>query len=152
MGSRRLLPSPTAPPWWRWDGDHPDPGIRRARCRSFVSGFAPPGPRAVAWSRSRGVPFIPGVLTPTEIHTALAAGAPAVKLFPASVGGPALVKALLGPHPDLRVIPTGGVDESNAGAYLDAGAVAVGVGDWLTAGPDLDAITRRARTLASIAR
>jgi 2-dehydro-3-deoxyphosphogluconate aldolase/(4S)-4-hydroxy-2-oxoglutarate aldolase len=105
----------------------------------------------VSWAHSRGVPFIPGVFTPTEIQTALAAGAPAVKLFPASLGGPALVRALVAPYPDLRVIPTGGVDDSNAGSYLEAGALAVGVGGWLTGGTDLDVIEDRARALASIA-
>jgi 2-dehydro-3-deoxyphosphogluconate aldolase / (4S)-4-hydroxy-2-oxoglutarate aldolase len=106
----------------------------------------------LAWARSRGIPFIPGVFTPTEIHTALEVGVPAVKLFPASVGGPQLLKALLAPYPNLAVIPTGGVDDSNARAYLEAGAAAVGVGGWLTGGADLDEITRRARALASIAR
>lgn len=105
----------------------------------------------VSWASSRGVPFIPGVFTPTEIQAALAAGAAAVKLFPASVGGPALVRALLGPYPDLPVIPTGGVDDTNARSYLDAGAVAVGVGGWLTGGTDLGLIEERARGLASIA-
>ncbi len=105
----------------------------------------------VVWSSSHDVPFIPGVLTPTEIHTALSAGVSAVKLFPASVGGPEMLRALLGPYPELPVIPTGGVDDTNAGAYLEAGAQAVGVGGWLTGGTDLDLITRRARSLASIA-
>jgi 2-dehydro-3-deoxyphosphogluconate aldolase/(4S)-4-hydroxy-2-oxoglutarate aldolase len=102
------------------------------------------------WSRSKGVPLVPGAFTPTEIQTAISAGAPAVKLFPAHLGGPQLVKTLLGPHPDLALIPTGGVDASNAGAYLEAGAVAVGVGGWLTGSPDLEEVTRRARMLASI--
>lgn len=104
----------------------------------------------LAWARSRAVPFIPGVFTPSEIHRALESGAPAVKLFPAAVGGPDLLKALLGPYPELAVIPTGGVDDTNARAYLEAGAVAVGVGGWLTGGADLDEITRRARVLASV--
>lgn len=108
--------------------------------------------KLVTWARSREVPFVPGVFTPTEIHTALAAGASVVKLFPASLGGPSLVKAILGPYPDLAVIPTGGVDDRNARAYLDAGAVAVGIGGWLTGGTDLGVVTTRARVLASIAR
>jgi len=102
------------------------------------------------WARSRDVPLIPGVFTPTEIHAAVRAGAPAVKLFPASLGGPELVKSLLGPYPDLTVIPTGGVDAGNMLEYLQAGAAAVGVGGWLTGGTDLDEVTKRAGLLASI--
>lgn len=105
----------------------------------------------MAWSSTRGVPFIPGVFTPTEIHAARMAGARAVKLYPASLGGPTLLRGLLGPYPDLAVIPTGGVDGSNAAAYLEAGAVAVGVGGWLTGGTDPGLIAERARLLASIA-
>ena len=90
---------------------------------------------------SIGLPFIPGAMTPTEIVTAWAAGATLVKLFPASAVGPALVRELRGPLPDVPLLPTGGVDASNAAAFLDAGAVAVGVGSALTRG---DAATRRA--------
>ena len=79
-------------------------------------------------SLTRGLPFIPGALTPTEIATAWDAGATFVKLFPASAVGPALVRELSGPLPDVAVIPTGGVDATNATAFLDAGAVAVGIG------------------------
>jgi 2-dehydro-3-deoxyphosphogluconate aldolase/(4S)-4-hydroxy-2-oxoglutarate aldolase len=102
------------------------------------------------WARAEGVPFVPGGFTATEIHTAVEAGAPAVKVFPAHLGGPDMVKALHGPYPDIALIPTGGVDDSNAGAYLKAGAVAVGVGGWLTGVNDLEEVTRRARALASI--
>jgi 2-dehydro-3-deoxyphosphogluconate aldolase/(4S)-4-hydroxy-2-oxoglutarate aldolase len=98
----------------------------------------------MAWASSNRIPFIPGVFTPTEIHTALAARAPAVKLFPASVGGPKLSKSLLGPYPNLAAIPTGGVDDGNARAHLEAGASAVGVGGWLTGDTDLSEVTRRA--------
>lgn len=75
-----------------------------------------------------GMPFIPGALTPTEIAAAWAAGATFVKLFPASAAGPALVRELHGPMPDVALIPTGGVDLANARAFLDAGAAAVGIG------------------------
>lgn len=104
----------------------------------------------VAWAHSNGVPFIPGALTPTEIHSAVEAGVPAVKLFPASLGGPPLVEALIGPYPHLRVIPTGGVDDTNAGDYLNAGAIAVGVGGWLTGSKDHSETSRRASIIASI--
>ena len=78
------------------------------------------------------LPFIPGGFSPTELHAAWLAGATFVKLFPASVAGPSLIRELHGPLPDIEVIPTGGVDGSNAHAFLDAGAVAVGLGSALT--------------------
>jgi 2-dehydro-3-deoxyphosphogluconate aldolase/(4S)-4-hydroxy-2-oxoglutarate aldolase len=79
-----------------------------------------------------GLPFIPGALTPTEIVAAWNAGATFVKLFPASAVGPALVRELRGPLPDVALIPTGGVDASNAAAFLEAGAAAVGIGSAIT--------------------
>jgi 2-dehydro-3-deoxyphosphogluconate aldolase/(4S)-4-hydroxy-2-oxoglutarate aldolase len=74
---------------------------------------------------------LPGVFTPTEVAAALDAGAEAVKLFPSSIGGIGHLKALLAPFPGLRVVPTGGVDSSNAAAWLAAGALAVGAGGEL---------------------
>lgn len=102
------------------------------------------------WAEESGVPLIPGALTPTEIATAWRYGPPAVKVFPAHVGGPDYVKSLLGPYPDLRLIPTGGVDRGNAADYLIAGAVAVGVGGWLTGHTDLAVVTERAAQLKHI--
>lgn len=85
----------------------------------------------------RELPFVPGALTPTEIRVAWRAGATFVKLFPASAVGPALVRELRGPLPDVELIPTGGIDTSNASAFLAAGAAAVGVGGALARGtPD----------------
>jgi 2-dehydro-3-deoxyphosphogluconate aldolase / (4S)-4-hydroxy-2-oxoglutarate aldolase len=78
-----------------------------------------------------GLPFIPGALTPTEMRSAWSAGATFVKLFPASAVGPQFVRELRGPLPEIELIPTGGIDAGNAAAYLDAGAVAVGVGGAL---------------------
>jgi 2-dehydro-3-deoxyphosphogluconate aldolase / (4S)-4-hydroxy-2-oxoglutarate aldolase len=74
------------------------------------------------------MPVIPGAYTPTEIDNAWRSGATFVKLFPASSLGPAHVRELGGPLSEIEVIPTGGIDGSNAAAYLEAGAVAVGVG------------------------
>jgi 2-dehydro-3-deoxyphosphogluconate aldolase / (4S)-4-hydroxy-2-oxoglutarate aldolase len=74
---------------------------------------------------------LPGTLTPTEVAAALAAGAQAVKLFPASAFGPSYLKALLGPFPDLQVVPTGGIGPGDVAAWLAAGAVAVGAGGEL---------------------
>ncbi|MEO6714825.1 MAG: bifunctional 4-hydroxy-2-oxoglutarate aldolase/2-dehydro-3-deoxy-phosphogluconate aldolase [Mycobacteriales bacterium] len=78
-----------------------------------------------------------GALTPTEIVLAAASGAAAVKLFPAAVGGPDYLRAVLAALRGVAVVPTGGVTASNAGAFLESGAIAVAVGAWLTQDPDL---------------
>ena len=78
-----------------------------------------------------GLLALPGIFTPTEVGQALAAGAQVVKLFPASTGGLRHYRALLGPFPELQVIPTGGIDAAAAGEWLAAGAVAVGAGSEL---------------------
>lgn len=99
--------------------------------------------------RELRVPLFLGALTPTEVAAARAAGATAVKLFPAAVGGPSYLKHLRGPFPDVAFVPSGGVDERNAREYLAAGAVAVYAGSNL-APPELveqgehEEITRRA--------
>ncbi|MDW8263908.1 MAG: bifunctional 4-hydroxy-2-oxoglutarate aldolase/2-dehydro-3-deoxy-phosphogluconate aldolase [Gemmataceae bacterium] len=74
---------------------------------------------------------MPGALTPTEILTAWEAGADIVKVFPADVVGPAFFKALRGPLPQVRLMPTGGVDLTTAAAFLQAGACCLGVGGQL---------------------
>jgi 2-dehydro-3-deoxyphosphogluconate aldolase/(4S)-4-hydroxy-2-oxoglutarate aldolase len=78
-----------------------------------------------------GLPVIPGAYSPTEIAQAWDGGATFVKLFPASSLGPAHVRELRGPFPDIELIATGGVDAASASAFLDAGCVAVGVGSAL---------------------
>ncbi|HLR46684.1 MAG TPA: 2-dehydro-3-deoxyphosphogluconate aldolase, partial [Deinococcales bacterium] len=87
--------------------------------------------------------LIPGVFTPREAELAHRAGFSLQKLFPAGSGGPAHLRALLGPYPHLSFIPTGGVNPDNAAAYFRAGAVAVGIGTGLFA-PGADAETLRA--------
>ena len=77
---------------------------------------------------ARGLPFVPGAFTPTEIDAAWRAGATFVKLFPASSVGPGHVRELRGPLGEIELIPTGGIDGATAAAYLAAGAVAVGIG------------------------
>jgi 2-dehydro-3-deoxyphosphogluconate aldolase/(4S)-4-hydroxy-2-oxoglutarate aldolase len=74
---------------------------------------------------------MPGAFTPTEVLTAWEAGADIVKVFPAEVVGPAFFKALHGPLPQVRLMPTGGVDLSTAAAFLKAGACCLGVGGQL---------------------
>lgn len=106
----------------------------------------------ITWGVERGVPVFPGALSPTEVLTAWRAGASAIKLFPASVGGPALLRELRGPFPDIPLMPTGGISADNARALIDAGAVAVGVGSWLTAAPDDAALRARATALMAAVR
>jgi 2-dehydro-3-deoxyphosphogluconate aldolase/(4S)-4-hydroxy-2-oxoglutarate aldolase len=74
---------------------------------------------------------MPGAFTPTEILTAWEAGADIIKVFPADVVGPAFFKALRGPLPHVRLMPTGGVDLNSAAAFLNAGACCLGVGGQL---------------------
>ncbi len=103
-------------------------------------------------ARDLGVAAVPGAHTPTELHRAHRAGAVLQKLFPAPGIGPAFVKACLGPMPFLRIVPTHGVDETNAAAWLEAGAWAVGFVAPLFDHDDLaakryDRVERRARRL-----
>ena len=79
------------------------------------------------------IPYTPGCFTPTEIQTALEAGVDLVKVFPGSVAGPAMVKALHGPFPQLAIMPTGGVSLDNLETWFDAGVTLVGAGSNLTA-------------------
>jgi 2-dehydro-3-deoxyphosphogluconate aldolase / (4S)-4-hydroxy-2-oxoglutarate aldolase len=95
-----------------------------------------------------GVPVLVGAMTPTEIYAAHARGATAIKVFPASLGGPGYVRALRDPFPDVPLVPVGGVGAAAATEYLRAGALAVGVGSPLLgdapAGGDLAALAERA--------
>ncbi|MFQ5732343.1 MAG: bifunctional 4-hydroxy-2-oxoglutarate aldolase/2-dehydro-3-deoxy-phosphogluconate aldolase [Planctomycetaceae bacterium] len=74
---------------------------------------------------------MPGAFTPTEVLAAWEAGADFVKVFPADVGGPPYLKALKGPLPHVRLLPTGGVNLDTVGDFLAAGAAAVGLGSAL---------------------
>jgi 2-dehydro-3-deoxyphosphogluconate aldolase/(4S)-4-hydroxy-2-oxoglutarate aldolase len=108
-------------------------------------------PEAAAAARERGVLHIPGAMTPTEVATALGAGAPLVKLFPAAHLGPGYVRDLLAPFPGARLVATGGVGEGNATDFLDAGAAVLAVGgalDRLTDRRVLEAAARRLVRLA----
>jgi len=93
--------------------------------------------------RRLGVPAIPGAFTPSEIEAARALGADLVKLFPAGAVGPRYVRDLLAPLGDVPLLVTGGVDASNARMFIEAGAVAVGVGSALTGAADVAAEARR---------
>ena len=101
----------------------------------------------------RGLPCMPGALTPTEVITAWKAGVDMVKIFPCSaMGGAKYLKALKGPLPQVKMLPTGGVNASTAHEYLAAGAAALGIGSELVdaqalAAGRLDIITARAKEL-----
>jgi 2-dehydro-3-deoxyphosphogluconate aldolase / (4S)-4-hydroxy-2-oxoglutarate aldolase len=89
-------------------------------------------PLLVAKSRAIDLPMIPGAFSPTEIVTAWQAGAASVKVFPIQcLGGAAYLQALRDPLADIPLIPTGGVNLKNARGFLEAGAVAVGLGGSL---------------------
>ncbi len=110
----------------------------------------------VEYAVQRQVPVVPGGLTPSELYAGWAAGAAAVKIFPAQTVGPDYVRHLRGPFPDLLAVPSGGVDIASARAWVDAGAVAVSLGgpllgDALAGGP-LDELRARCRSLREALR
>jgi 2-dehydro-3-deoxyphosphogluconate aldolase/(4S)-4-hydroxy-2-oxoglutarate aldolase len=100
---------------------------------------------------------MPGAFTPTEVVTAWEAGADVVKIFPSDLGGPSYLKALRAPLPQVRMMPTGGVDLSTAEAFLKAGACCLGVGSSLVdskavASGDFARITDLARQFSTIVK
>jgi 2-dehydro-3-deoxyphosphogluconate aldolase/(4S)-4-hydroxy-2-oxoglutarate aldolase len=104
-----------------------------------------------------GVTVLSGAFTPSEVMAALRLGVHVVKLFPASLGGPAFLKALRGPFPDVAFVPTGGVNPDNLADWLAAGAVAVGAGGELCsaramATGDWAAVTATAERFSAAAR
>lgn len=112
-------------------------------------------PEVVETANREAVPVIPGVMTPTEASAAYAAGADAVKLFPATTVGPGHIRAMRGPLPQLTIIPTGGIDRENAPAFLRAGAAGIGVGSALVDDATVenehwDALTERAAAFVEL--
>lgn len=110
-------------------------------------------PEMIKTAVAKGVPIIPGALTPTEIITAHHLGASCVKVFPVgAVGGASYVKSLQGPLGHIPLVPTGGVTLDNAKEFLQAGAVAVGLSGELfpkhcVQKENWDAIAQQARNL-----
>jgi len=112
----------------------------------------------LAAAAERGLPFIPGALTPTEVLTALDAGIRHVKFFPATAfGGPSTVAALAGPlaATGVRFMPTGGITAANAGEYLSMPCVFAVGGTWIAPRADIaagrwDDIAARARAVAEL--
>ena len=123
-----------------------------AGARFLVTPAVTPG---IAAGARLGLPVLGGAQTASEALQVLALGAVAVKLFPASVGGPGLLKALRDPLPGVPFVPVGGVDLTRAREYLRVGAVAVGVGGPLVgdaaAGGSLADLAERARGFAALA-
>lgn len=88
-------------------------------------------PAVIDMAHRYDIPVMPGCFSPTEILAAWEAGADIVKVFPATALGPGFFKDIRGPMPQLRLMPTGGVTRDNAGDWIKAGAVAIGVGTAL---------------------
>ena len=113
--------------------------------------------RVISVALELGAVPIPGAQTPTELLRAHRSGAPLQKLFPAPAGGPAFVRACLGPMPFLRIVPTNGVDDQNVQDWFDAGAFAAGFVADLFDKQELaerrwDATEERARKLLAAVR
>lgn len=108
-------------------------------------------PEVVKAAKRKRVPVFLGAMTPTEILAAERAGAAMVKVFPASVLGPEFIRAVRGPFPDIRLLPTGGVTVESVPEYFRAGAKGVGIGgeifkkEWMQAG-DVKKIAEAARS------
>ena len=115
-------------------------------------------PAVAERAAAHGLGWYPGALSPTEISTAWDLGATAVKVFPAgSAGGPRYLEEVRAPLDDVLLIPTGGVAVEDVPGYLQAGAVAVGMGGPLIGSAldddDLGGLARRARAaLEAVAR
>ncbi len=113
-------------------------------------------PNTIDAAHAEGVPMLPGALTPTEVIDAWRAGADIVKIFPCSaLGGAKYLRALRGPLPHIKMLPTGGVTPATAHEYIAAGAVALGMGSELVdvaalkAGKDAE-LTARAREIVAV--
>ena len=114
-------------------------------------------PELVAITHAAERPIMLGAYTPTEAQDAHEAGADFVKIFPADTLGPGYIKAIRAPLPHLRIVPTGGVDVSNAGDFLRAGCAALGVGSSLVSAKILSEanwaeLTSRARAFVKAAQ
>jgi 2-dehydro-3-deoxyphosphogluconate aldolase/(4S)-4-hydroxy-2-oxoglutarate aldolase len=129
-----------------------DPETARAAVQAGARFIVGPvfRPAVIEASHASGAAAMPGCFSPTEILAAWDAGADVVKVFPATALGPGYFKDLRGPLPHVKLMPTGGVSLENAGDWIRAGAVAIGVGGALVdprlvAAGDYAAITDRAK-------
>jgi len=136
-----------------------DPETARAAMLAGAEFIVGPAinPEVIRLCRRYGKPVVPGALTPTEVLTAWELGADIVKLFPSDFTGPGYLKALLGPLPQVRLMPTGGVTLQTAADFLRAGACALGIGGALVepkalAARDLGRIESLARQYVEIVK
>lgn len=136
-----------------------DPETARAAILAGAEYIVAPtlNPQVIEVCRRYSKVVIPGALTPTEILTAWECGADIVKVFPATAVGPRYFKDVLAPLPQVKLLPTGGVDLSNVGDFIKAGAVAVAVGSNLVdtkavAEGRFDVLTEKARQYAEAVR
>lgn len=114
-------------------------------------------PKIIQATHERDTVSIPGAFTPTEIYAAYKAGADVVKVFPSTSLGPTYFRDIRAPLPQLKLTPTGGVDLENAGEWIKAGAVCIGVGSALVGKQaveksDWPSITRNARAFVEAVR
>jgi 2-dehydro-3-deoxyphosphogluconate aldolase/(4S)-4-hydroxy-2-oxoglutarate aldolase len=108
-----------------------DPETARAAILAGAEFIVTPtfNPATIEMCKRYGKPIVAGALTPTEMLNAWQAGADLIKVFPVgNLGGVDYIKAVLAPLPQLRLVPTGGVNAENAASYLKVGAVAIAVG------------------------
>jgi 2-dehydro-3-deoxyphosphogluconate aldolase/(4S)-4-hydroxy-2-oxoglutarate aldolase len=113
-------------------------------------------PEVIRVCRESGTPVLGGALTPTEIQSTWELGADVVKIFPAEFFGPAYIKSIRGPFPEIRLMPTGGVTPGTIGDFLRNGAFATAAGSALVSqaamkAGDWAAITARAREFVAAA-
>lgn len=110
---------------------------------------------SISEAAGAGIPVLAGAMTPSEAYQAMERGATAIKLFPASIGGPGYLKAVRDPFPDIPFIAVGGVGLGEATGYWEAGAIAVGLGGPLfgnaASGGDLTDMRDRARSFLGLA-
>ncbi len=109
------------------------PSDVRAAAEAGASFVVAPGLArdAVETARDVGLPYLPGVATPSEVQAALALDCRTLKLFPARELGPGWIRALAGPFPDARFVAVGGVSAADAADFVAAGAIGVGIGTAL---------------------
>lgn len=135
-----------------------DPDTARAGVAAGAKFIVTPAvrPAVITACRQMQVPILSGALTPTEACTAWDAGADVIKIFPAEFFGPAYIKSLKAPFPQMEFLPTGGVTPETVGEFLKAGAFATAAGSALVApaalkARDWAAITARARQFVEAA-
>jgi len=134
-----------------------DPETARAAILAGAEFVVAPNTNAqvIKLCRRYSTPVMPGAYTPTEILKAWELGADVVKVFPADTGGPAYLRAVSAPLPQVRLMPTGGVDLTTAADFLNAGACCLGVGSSLVekaalAAGDMNRITSLAKSFVEV--